>query len=85
MSKYCQSCGMPMSRDPRAGGTNSDGTKNTEYCSLCLVQGTFTGPELTARQMQDFCAGKLREKGIPRPLAWSLKRNIPKLNRWKSS
>ena len=31
--KNCQSCGMPMKRDPQRGGTNADGSKSTMYCS----------------------------------------------------
>ena len=85
MHKFCQSCGMPLSKDPQSGGTNSDGTKSTDYCSLCFVRGKFTAPDFTAKQMQDFCVEKMREKGIPKPLAWLLTRNIPKLNRWTSS
>ena len=26
--KICQSCGMPLDKDPNKGGTNSDGSKN---------------------------------------------------------
>ena len=84
MGKYCQSCGMPLNKDPQNGGTNSDGTKNSDYCSFCFVHGSFTAPDFTAKQMQDFCVEKLREKGTPKPLAWLLTRNIPNLNRWKS-
>ncbi len=35
--KNCQSCGMPMSRDEKGGGTNADGSKIAMYCS----QGWF--------------------------------------------
>ena len=41
-SKFCQSCGMPMSKDPQHGGTNRDGTKSADYCSYCYVAGEFT-------------------------------------------
>jgi hypothetical protein len=85
MSKFCQSCGMPLSKDPQNGGTNSDGSKSTDYCSYCCVKGAFTAPDFTAKQMQDFCVEKLRVAGMPKPLAWLLTRNIPKLKRWKSS
>ena len=40
--KFCQSCGMPLSKDPNGGGTNADGTKNTSYCSYCYQNGSFT-------------------------------------------
>ena len=30
--KNCQSCGMPLSRDPNGGGTNADGSASAMYC-----------------------------------------------------
>ena len=83
MSKYCQSCGMPMSKDPGEGGTN-DGSKNIEYCSFCYQNGVFMQPNMTAKEMQSFCIEKLKEKGVPSILGWLLTRNIPSLKRWKS-
>ena len=85
MNKFCQSCGMPLSKDPQLGGTNSDGSKSADYCSFCYVQGAFTDSGFTVKQMQDFCVDKMREKGIPKLIAWLLTRNIPKLKRWKIS
>jgi len=83
MSKFCQSCGMPMKKDPQNGGTNSDGTKNSEYCSYCYSGGAFTSPEInTPQAMQKFCIGKLKEMGMPGFVAWLFTRSIPKLNRW---
>ena len=41
-NKFCQSCGMPMSKDPQGGGTNADGSKNENYCSYCYQNGEFT-------------------------------------------
>jgi hypothetical protein len=49
------------------------------------VQGAFTDSGFTAKEMQEFCIVKMREKGIPKPIAWLLTRNIPKLKRWQSS
>jgi len=84
MNKCCQSCGMPMSKDPQQGGTNADGSKNADYCSYCYQHGAFVG-DFTAKQMQDFCINKLKEMGFPRFIGWSLTRNIPSLKRWKQS
>ena len=55
MNKFCQSCGMPMKKDPEGGGTNADGDKSQDYCSYCFVNGAFTSPEIkTAADMQRF-------------------------------
>ncbi len=83
MNKLCQSCGMPMNKDPEHGGTNADGTKNETYCSYCFKSGEFTQANFTAKEMQDFCVTKMKEMGYPKILAWILTRGIPKLERWK--
>ena len=80
--KNCQSCGMPMSRDEKGGGTNADGSKSTTYCSHCWAGGKFTMPDLTVDQMQDRVRAKLKEFGIPGPLGWFFTRKVPKLARW---
>ncbi len=82
--KFCQSCGMPMSKDPEKGGTEKDGSKNIKYCSYCYQNGEFTRPDIdTAKKMQDFCVKTMSEGGMPKFLAWLLTRGIPKLERWK--
>lgn len=85
MNKFCQSCGMPMSRDPDNGGTEFDGTRTTKYCSYCYQRGEFTQPEITtAKQMQTFCINKmLEQKTASKFMAWLYTRGIPRLERWK--
>ncbi len=81
--KNCQSCGMPLKKDPAGGGTNADGTKSAMYCSYCYVNGAFKNPDWTAEQMQIFCKQKLQEMGFPGFLAGWMTMGIPKLERWK--
>src|SRR5436309_3090134 len=78
----CQSCGMPLKRDEKGGGTNADGSKNEMYCSHCFLEGKFTLPDITVDQMKEHVRAKLREFGIPGFLSWIFTRNIPKLKRW---
>ena len=40
MSKICQSCAMPMD-DESLYGTNRDGSKNSDYCKYCYIDGVF--------------------------------------------
>jgi len=80
--KDCQSCGMPLSRDPKGGGTESDGSKSSKYCSHCYENGAFTLPDLTMTQMQERVKGKLKEVGFPGFLAGFFTRKVPKLERW---
>ncbi len=81
--KNCQSCGMPMKKDEKGGGTNSDGSKSTMYCSRCYEEGQFTSPDMTADEMKDLVKGKLKEMGFPGFIAGFFTKGIPKLERWK--
>ena len=85
VANLCQSCSMPLKKDPAGGGTNADGSRSQKYCSLCFEQGKFRNPDFTVEQMQAFCVDKLAEKGMPRFLAWVLTRNLPKLERWSTA
>ena len=80
--KNCQSCGMPLKRDEKGGGTNADGSRNQMYCSHCFSGGKFTQPDISVDQMQERVREKLREFHIPRVMGWVFTRKIPKLQRW---
>lgn len=85
MAGICQSCSMPLKKDLQGGGTNTDGTKSTRYCSLCYRDGQFQHPDFTAKQMQAFCVEQLCKKGMPRLMAWLFTRGIPKLECWRAA
>ncbi|MFZ2681761.1 MAG: zinc ribbon domain-containing protein [Patescibacteria group bacterium] len=82
LGAQCQSCAMPMSKDPENGGLNADGTKSTDYCSFCLRNGEFCAKET----LEDFRKGldeMLKAKGLSwwiRKLTWY---QLPTLKRWK--
>lgn len=80
----CQSCGMPLSKDPQKGGTEKDGSKSKLYCSYCYKDGAFLNSFKSGREMQKFCLAKMKEAGMASLLAWLLTRNIPYLKRWKN-
>jgi hypothetical protein len=79
----CQSCGMPISRDPLGGGTNADGSRTSEYCSHCYRNGAFTQPDITAEEMTALVEGKLRSMHFPGFLARKWARATPELRRWR--
>ncbi len=81
-NKFCQSCAMPMSKDPGHGGTEADGSKSDLYCSYCYQGGEFTFKG-TAVEFQEFCRKMMIENGQPRFLAWLFSRNLKRLERWK--
>ena len=78
----CQSCGMPLGRDERGGGSEADGSKSPMYCSHCYDAGKFRLPDLTAAGMQRRVEGRLRELGLPAAVVAKSTRGIPKLARW---
>jgi hypothetical protein len=83
MKNICQSCGMPLSKDPQNGGTNADGSKSTEYCSFCFQNGNFVDNETDVKSYQKKCVEIMSDKGFWKPMAWLLTRGIPNLKRWK--
>ena len=74
---------MPLSRDEKGGGTESNGARSATYCSHCYQNGAFTLPDLTVAGMQDRVKEKMRGMGFPGFLAGFFTRGIPKLERWK--
>ena len=84
MVANCQSCGMPLKKDPQKGGTDADGTLSKVYCSLCYRGGAFLHPDFSVEAMQNHCITQLKAKGMPGIMAWLFTRGIPKLDRWKA-
>lgn len=83
--KNCQSCGMPLSKDPKGGGTEANGAKSVKFCSHCYETGKFTSPNMTVGEMQTLVKSKLKEIGFPGFLAGFFTKGIPKLERWKTA
>lgn len=81
--KNCQSCGMPLKKDEKGGGTNADGSRSKMYCSKCYENGRFVRPDMKVEEMQLLVKDKLKEFGFPGFLAGFFTKGIPKLERWK--
>lgn len=82
MNAYCQSCSMPLEKDPLNGGTEKDGSKSPTYCSFCYENGEFTQPYMTLSDMQKLCMAKVQERGVPNFFSWLFTRRMHKLKRW---
>lgn len=82
--KNCQSCSMPLKKDPNGGGTNADGSTSAKYCSMCYQNGTFSQPDMTVTEMQALVTNQMAKMGFPKFLARFFTKGIPKLERWKS-
>lgn len=83
-NKFCQSCGMPMKKDPQGGGTNADGSKNLEYCSYCFQNGEFSF-QGTVNEFQESCRQHMVESGHNKFMAWIFTRGMKRLRRWKNN
>ncbi len=81
--RFCQSCGMPMNKDPNHGGTNEDGTKTHKFCSLCYVNGKFEDNFSSAEEMIGLVKDKLKEMGYSSLKRWFFTSHIHSLERWK--
>ncbi len=82
-NKCCQSCGLPWDKDPEAGGTNTDGSKNDLYCSYCFKDGKFVQADWQLEDMQAYALKILSKKGIPELIGKMLVNSIGNLERWK--
>ena len=82
--KFCQSCGMPMDKDPGRGGTREDGTKTQQYCSLSYAKGAFKDDFPHADALVGFVQATLKEMGYNSLKRWFFTSHIPKLERWQT-
>ena len=82
--RFCQSCGMPMEKDPGMGGTNQDGSKTHKYCSLCYENGAFKDNFTVSDDMVNFVKGKLKEMGHSSLKRWFFTSHIHRLERWNA-
>jgi hypothetical protein len=81
----CQSCGMPLSKDPQGGGTEADGAHSGEYCSHCYRAGAFTVPDMTLESMQANVKKRLEDMGLPAAQVQALTAAVARLKRWSVS
>ena len=83
MSGNCQSCGMPLKRDLKGGGTDARGSHSTKYCSHCYEDGAFLQPDITVDEMKQLVVDKVKEMKIPGFIGRLFTRGIPRLERWR--
>ncbi len=82
--QQCQSCGMPLKKDKKGGGSESDGTLSLKYYSSCYQGGSFIKPEMTLAEMQSLVDRVLKnEMKWWKIFRWLAARQLPTLERWK--
>jgi len=64
-------------------GTNTDGSKNEEYCHFCYKEGRFTDEGITVEEKINKNIEMATKMGMPEEKAREMANNIiPKLKRW---
>ncbi|MGR3742012.1 zinc ribbon domain-containing protein [Companilactobacillus sp. DQM5] len=79
MEKFCQSCGMPLTVDNVAEGSN-------KYCNLCFKNGEFIEPNITFQEIKERGLNGISESNDSLLKKFILKLTFPmmlkKLERW---
>lgn len=78
---FCQSCSMPMD-SPELFGTEKDGSKNSDYCKYCYMNGEFTNPGLTLEQMKEHMMKLMDKDKLPDDIVEVAISRLPYLKRW---
>ncbi len=84
--QICQSCGMPLDKDPNKGGTNADKSISDKYCSFCFKDGKFLDEGISLQQkIEKNIQIAVSRVGIPESQAREMAESLlPNLERWKS-
>ncbi len=82
----CQSCGMPLDKDPVHGGSNADKSLSQKYCSFCYREGKFLDEGITLEQKISKNVQIAVKMGMPEDKARQLaETTIPNLERWRNN
>ena len=84
-NSICQSCGMPLDKDPHGGGTNADKSISAKYCSFCFRDGKFVDEGISLREkIEKNVQLAIAKLGIPENEARNKAENtLPFLERWQ--
>lgn len=82
----CQSCGMPLDKDPNQGGTNADKSRSDKYCSFCYQDGQFLDEGITLKEkIEKNIQIAVIQMNMPESKAREMAESVlPNLERWKS-
>ena len=82
MMRICQSCSMPMD-DEKVFGTNTDGTKNLDYCIYCYKNGEFID-KVSMQEYIEMCVPFAHQAGMTElEMRHHCESVFPTLKRWK--
>lgn len=81
----CQSCAMPLSQDPKGGGTEADGSTSTDYCSYCYEGGKFHDEGVTLPEFVERLKGIMGNMPMPPQIVEMTIASLPQLKRWRQN
>ncbi len=82
--KFCQSCAMSLTEESLFG-TNTDGSKNEDYCVHCYKDGAFT-TQHTMEEIIELCVPYTVQIGVypdENTARAAMGEFFPKLKRWQ--
>jgi len=84
-TQICQSCGIPLDKDPNNGGSNADQSKSEKFCSFCYRDGKFLDEGITLKEkIEKNIQIAVMKMNIPENIAREMAESIlPGLERWK--
>ena len=83
--EICQSCGMPLKKDPNRGGTNADNSISENYCSFCFRDGMFLDEGTSLREKIEKNIQMAVKLGMLESEARTFAEStLPRLKRWSS-
>jgi hypothetical protein len=83
-TNICQSCGMPLEKDPNKGGTNVDKSISLKYCSFCYQNGKFVDEGISLREKIEKNIKIAVSMNMPEAQARAMAESVlPNLERWK--
>lgn len=74
---------MPLSQDPKGGGTEVNGDLSTRYCSFCYQKGAFVDPGVTLPEFIEKLKSIMSSMNMPAEVSDAAIATLPKLDRWK--
>ena len=83
--RFCQCCGMPMGQTDELYGTNTDGSKSTDYCKYCYDKGVLA--DCTMEEMIEGCIAPMVENNpgmTPETARTKMQQFLQTLKRWKN-
>jgi Putative zinc ribbon domain len=75
---------MPLSADPKGGGTEANGDVSTRYCSFCYQNGAFTDQGATLPEFTEKLKAIMSSMNMPADVSSSTIAMLSTLDRWRS-